>query len=159
MELFTIQTGDAAMAVAHVFAQANIGDYDQFRASSLDGADGLLHDAVVGIGRFRLIVLLVWNTEKQDGLESQIVGPLRFVGHFREGQLENPRHARDRLPRGDPFADEKRENEIVNAEPCLANEIAEAGAPSQTPRPMNQFSHRPRLSVAPTGRKLAGRTS
>ena len=85
MEMFAIHTGDAAMAVAHVFAQANIRDYDQFRASSLDRADGLLHDAVVGIGRFRLIVFLVWNTEKQDGLEPQIAGLLGFLCHLREG--------------------------------------------------------------------------
>jgi hypothetical protein len=43
----------------------------------------------------------------------------------------------------------------VRAERCLADEISQAGAAPQAARPMNQFSHRPRLSGTPTGRKLA----
>ncbi len=46
MEMLAVDPGHAAMAMAHVFAQANIRDYDQLRASGLDRANGLLHDAV-----------------------------------------------------------------------------------------------------------------
>jgi hypothetical protein len=44
----------------------------------------------------------------------------------------------------------------VRGEFRLAHEISQAAAPSQAPWPMNQVSHRPRLNVAPGGRKLAG---
>ena len=45
------------------------------------------------------------------------------------------------LPRRQLFADKKRQNEIVRAELCLADEISQAGAAAQTARAMNQFSH------------------
>jgi hypothetical protein len=47
----------------------------------------------------------------------------------------------------------------VRGESCLANEIADAFAASQPPRPVDQFSHGPRLPVWFCGRKFAiGRT-
>src|ERR1022692_1472416 len=157
MEMLAIHTCDAAVAMAHVFAQANIRDHDQLGASGFDRSDGLLHDAVFRIRGCCLLVFLLRNAEEQYGLQSQIVGALRFVGYFRERELKNARHARNWLPRRYSFADKKRENEVVRAELCLTNEISQAGAVPQTARPMNQFSHRPRLSVTPRGRKLAER--
>jgi len=71
--------------------------------------------------------------------------------------LKNARHARDRLPRRYSFADKQGKDEVVRAELCFANEIAQAGALPQAARPMNQFPHRPRLSVLPGGRKLTAR--
>ena len=63
----------------------------------LDRADRLLHDAVFRVGAAGLLVFFLRNAEEQDGLQSEIVGALRFVGDFRERELENARHARDRL--------------------------------------------------------------
>lgn len=155
MEVLAIPAGDAAVAMAHVFAQTDIRDHDQLRASSFDRSDGLLHDAVFRIRRCCLLIFLLRNAEEQDSLQPEIVGVLRFVGYFREPELENARHARDWLPRYHSLADKKRENEVVRAEFYLANEVSQAGALAQTARPMNQFSHRSRLSVTPRSRKLA----
>jgi hypothetical protein len=58
------------------------------------------------------------------------------------------------LLRREFFADEKRKNEIVSGEFCFADEVSHAGAAAQTSRALNQFSHGPRLRVAPNGRKL-----
>ena len=128
MEVLAIHPCDAAVAMAHVFAETNIRDNDQLGASRFDRSDGLLHDPVFRIRRCCLLVFSLRNAEEQDGLQPEIVGTLRFVGYFRERELENARHARDWLPRRHSFADKKRENEVVRAEFCLANEISHAGA-------------------------------
>ena len=53
--MIAVHPGDAAVAVAHVFAEANIGDDEQLGAFGFDRADGLLHDAVIGIGAGSLL--------------------------------------------------------------------------------------------------------
>jgi hypothetical protein len=69
--------------------------------------------------------------------------------------LENSRHARDRLPRPELFADEKRENEIVRAQFRFPHEVANAFAAAQTSGALDQFSHGPTLSVWAKRRKFA----
>ena len=128
MELLAIHSCDAAVAMAHVFAQTNIRDHNQLGTTGFDCADRLLDDAVFRIRRCGLLVFLLWYAEEQNGLEPEIAGALRFVGYFRKRKLKNARHARDGLPRHHSFADKKRENEIVRAELRLANEISQAGA-------------------------------
>src|SRR5947207_2201631 len=128
MEVFAIHARDAAVAMAHVFAQTNIRDYDQLGTTGFDCADRLLHDAVFGVGRRRLLVFFFWDAEKQYCLQPEIVGPLRFIGYFCERELKNARHARDWPPSRHALADKKRENEVVRAEFCLADEISQAGA-------------------------------
>jgi hypothetical protein len=116
------------VAMAHVLAQTNIRDHDQLGASGFDRSDRLLHDAVFRIGRCCLLVFFLRNAEEQCGLQPEIAGALRFVGYFRECELENARHACDWFPCRQPFADQQRENEVVRAELCFANEISQAGA-------------------------------
>ena len=97
--MLAIDARDAAMAVAHVFAQANIRDHDQLGASGFDRADGLLHDAVFRVSAAGLFVFVARNAEEQHGLQAEIVGALRFIGHFRERELKNARHTADGLSR------------------------------------------------------------
>jgi hypothetical protein len=69
--------------------------------------------------------------------------------------LENTRHAGDGLPLRQFFAYEKRQDKIMGGELRLADEVAHASAAAQTSRALNQFSHGPRLAVAPECRKFA----
>ena len=135
--MFAIHARDAAVAMAHVFAQTNIRDHNQLGAAGLDRADGLRHDAVFRIRGCCLLVLLLRNAEEQNGLQPEIAGALRFIGCVRERELKNARHARDWLPRRQSFADKKGKNEVVRAELGFANEISQAGAVPQTARPMD----------------------
>lgn len=156
--MVTIHPGNAAMAMTHVFAQANICDHDQLGAPGFDRTDRLLHDAVFRVGRTGQFVLVLRNTKEQNGLKAEIVGALRFRRRLCDGKLKNARHARDWLPPRHTFADKKRKHEIVRTELCFADEISQACALTQTARPMDQFSHAPRLDVTLKGRKLiAGR--
>ena len=72
---------------------------------------------------------------------------MRFLSDFAERELGDARHALDRLPRLEFFADKKRQNEIVRGESGFANEVADRFAASQSPRPVDQFLHGPRLNV------------
>ena len=96
MEMFAIHSRHAAMAVAHVFAETDIGDHDQLRTFRFDRADRFLNDSVLRVGAARLLIFFCWNTEEQHGLKPEIAGALRFVGYFFRRELENARHARDR---------------------------------------------------------------
>ena len=96
-----------------------------------------MHDALFGVRAARRFIFLAWNSEKQDGLQTQIESALRLFSDFADRELENPRHALDRLPRREFFADEKRQNKIVRGEFCFAHKIAHALAASQSSRPMN----------------------
>jgi hypothetical protein len=137
MEMLLIRACDATVAVTHIFAQTDVGDYDQLGTSGFDRADGLLHDTVFRIRRCCLLIFLLRNAEEQDGLQPEIAGALRFIGYVRERELKNARHARDWMPRRQSFADKKGKNEVVRAELCFANEISQAGALPQTARPMD----------------------
>jgi hypothetical protein len=141
------------MAMAHVFAQAHIRDHDQLGTTGLDRTNGLLHDPAFRVGEGCLLVFFFRNAEEQDGLQSEIAAALCLLCDVPERELEYSRHAGDRFPGCDPLADKKRQNEVVRTKPCLADEISQAGAAPQAARPMNQFSHRPRLNVTPERRK------
>ena len=151
--MVAVNPGHAAMAVAHVFAEANVRDDEQLRTFGLDRADGLLHHAILGVGAGGLLVLFVRDTEEEDGLQSGGAGARGFGGNFVRRKLLDARHAADRAARFDFFVHEKGENKIVRAEIGLADEVAQGGGAPQTARAMNQFPHAPRLSAPVRGSK------
>jgi hypothetical protein len=102
------------------------------------------------------LIFVPRNSKKQDGLQTEIISALGFIGHLTRCKLENARHALDRLPRCKFFADEKREDEVVGGKSRLAHEVANAFTATQSARPVNQFSHGARLSVCSERRKFAG---
>ena len=56
---------DTAMAVFHVFAQADIGKDQQLRKLPFQQANGALHDAIGSVGTRGAIIFGVRNTEQQ----------------------------------------------------------------------------------------------
>ena len=142
------------MSVAHVFAETNIRHDDEARTLRLDRSHCLLHDAILGVRSAGRLVFLARNSEKQNSLQSQFVGPLGFVRYLVRRPLENSRHTCDRLPRSQLFADEKGENKIVRAQFRFPHEVTNTFAAAQTSGALNEFSHGPRLSVWPERRKF-----
>ena len=69
----------AAMAVAGVFAQADVGDDEQFRIGLLEAGHGLLHDAVGGVGPAADRVFFLRQPEKHDRAQSLVHGHLSQV--------------------------------------------------------------------------------
>ena len=55
MEMVAVDPRDSAMAVAHVFAETDIGDDEQIGAFGLDRTNRLLHDAILGVGAGSLL--------------------------------------------------------------------------------------------------------
>src|SRR2546423_1101265 len=154
--MIAVDPRHAAMPVAHVFTEANVGHNHELRTIRLDRADCLLHHAVLGIRAAGRFVFHARNSEEQHGLQSGVVRALRLRDNVTGRQLENSRHAPDRLPRFQLFADKKRQHEIVRGEFRFAHEIAHAFASAQTSRPLDQFPHRPRLRNRSNRRKPGG---
>ena len=122
--MIAVDSGDAAMAMAHVFAKTNIGDRDDFGTFLLNCAQRFLNDAVLGIRAARLFVFFIRDSKKQNGLEPGVLRPLRLIDDFVGRELKNAGHARNRALFVDFVADEKRQNEIVGVQIGFANEIS-----------------------------------
>ena len=153
--MVAVDPGHATMAMAHVFAQANVGHDNELAAARFDRADGFLDDAVFGVGATGLFVFLPRNSKEQDRLKPQVLGAFCFVRDFAGRELKNAGHAANRLPAAQFFADEKGEDEVVDGELRLANKIPHPGTAPETPRTMNELSHGLRLSVRGRRRKFA----
>src|SRR5437868_12913296 len=127
MKMLAIETSHAAMTVAGIFAQTNIGNYRQIRRALFDLADRILHHAILGIRASGLFVLRLWNSKEQHGLHSRLVGALRDRGDFFTAVLVDAGHTRDRFRALDFFTDETWQDEVVPTKICFANEIANRG--------------------------------
>ena len=115
MEMISIDARDTAVTVAHVFAQAHIGDGNEVWAFRLNGSQRFLNNTCFHIRAAGLFVFVLRNPEKQDSLQPEILSALRFIDNFLQGELENPWHARNRTALFQFFAYKKRENKIVGA--------------------------------------------
>ena len=69
MKMVAVNSGDTAMAVAHVFAEANVGDGDQFRTFRFDCSERLLNHSVFCVSAAGLVFFLRGDSEKQDRLQ------------------------------------------------------------------------------------------
>jgi len=122
--MIAVDSRDAAMSVAHVFAKTNIGDRDHFRTFFLNCAQRFLHNAVFGISAASLLVLFFRNPKKENGLEPGVLRLSSLIDNFAKRELKNARHAHDRASFVDLFIHEKRQHEIVLGEIGFANEIS-----------------------------------
>ena len=64
VDAVAVEFRNAAMAVAHELAKADIGDNDQLRKLSFERPDGTLHDAIRGIGLRSLLILVRRDAEE-----------------------------------------------------------------------------------------------
>ena len=127
MKMLAVEPSHAAMAVAGVFAQTNIGNYRQIRRPLFDLPNRILDHAIIGVRATGLFVLRLRNSKEKDRLHSRFVGALRDGGDFIATVLVNAGHTRDRFRAFDFLTNEKWQNEIVPAKICFANEIANRG--------------------------------
>lgn len=127
MKMLAIEASHAAMAMAGVFAQTNIGNYRQIRRAFFDLANRILDHAIFGIRGAGLFVFRLRNSKEEHRLHSRFVGALRDSGDFILAVLVNAGHARDLFGALDFLTNEKWQNEIVPAKICFANEIANRG--------------------------------
>src|SRR5215471_11903392 len=145
MKMVAINSGDTAMAVAHVFAQANVGDRGQFRTFRFNGSERFLDHSVFSVSAACLLVFELWNSEKQDRLQPEILGPARFIDDLFHRQLKNSRHTRHRPALLQSLADEQRQNKVVNGQMGLTDQVSKGRGTPQATGPMDQSSHTARL--------------
>jgi hypothetical protein len=84
-----------------------------------------------------LVIFPRGNSEKQDGLQSEILSSARFIDNLFHRQLKNARHSGDGPALVQFFADEERQNKIVNGQMRLTNEVSQGRGTPQTTRSMH----------------------
>ncbi len=107
---------DAAMAVRHVFAQADVGDDQQFRQFLFEQAHGLLDDAVGGISAGGLGVLGIRDAEQQNGGHAEFMGAGGVADQFIGRKLENAGHGLDGTAEFAASADEEWQDQLRGAQ-------------------------------------------
>ncbi len=129
-----VRVEQAAMAVARVLAEADVGDHDEVGARGLERPGGLLDDAVLCVALGAELVLLGRDPEEQHGPDAELV-ELRGLGGERvDGELCDPRHRRDRLAHALAGSDEERVDEVARIQRRLADEVAERARPAPAAR-------------------------
>ncbi len=106
----------SAMAVAGVFAIADVGHHQQLRDFALHRADGLLHDAVIGISARCDLVLGLGNAEQNHAADAELVRLFAFVHQLVHRKLRVPGHGADLAPHAFARTDEQRQDEIGRIE-------------------------------------------
>ena len=114
---------DAAMAVLHVFAQADIGDDEQLGQLLLQQPHGLLDDAVGGVGAGGFGVFAVGNAEQQHGRHAQLVRAGRLAQQFIRRKLEHAGHGGDGPAQLAARADEQRQDQLGDVQLRLPHQL------------------------------------
>src|SRR5262245_44912612 len=110
------------MPVRHVLAEADVAHDDEVADLTLDGADSLLHDAVVGPGAGRDFVFFLRESEKNDGWNSERVRGARLFHRFVNGKIEDTGHRAHFLMHARSGTDEQGINERFRGEASLAHD-------------------------------------
>ena len=105
-----VELRDAAMPVAHVFAEANVGDYDERGQLRFQPPDGALGDSVFRVSLRRVLIFLRGNAEQQHRANARCVGRPCLEDEFVDIELENAGHTRNSDTPGDLIGDEERQN-------------------------------------------------
>ena len=121
----------AAMPVAGVFTIANVGDYRQAGNLAADGADGALHDAIVGIGARRGFVLAFRQAEQDHAADAERPHLGAFTYDFVHGQLEIAGHGPDFAADTLTGAGKQGQNELGRIKAGLPHEAADRLARAQ----------------------------
>ena len=120
---------DAAVAVAHVFAEAHVGHHDESGHSPVfSAAHRALHHAVLGVRLRRAFILLRGNAEEQHA-RTPAACARRASSTSSSSKAGTPRASTPRAARLCHFlGDEKRKDEVVAAQRGLAHQGAQFGS-------------------------------
>lgn len=135
---------DAAVTVAHVFAQAHVGDDVERGPAMLEAAHGFLYDAVFGVGAAGLFVLHGRDAEEDNGLQAVIHGLFHLLFQLGQRQLVLAGHGADLLAEGLVFGLHHKvgHDEVFGQQGRgLAHHAADFGGPAQTSAAMEGLGH------------------
>ena len=132
---------DAAVTVRHVLAEADVAHDEQVGDGGLDGAGGLLHDAVFGPGSGGNLVLGLRQAEENDGGDAEGVDLAAFLDRLIDGEVEDAGHGADRLADALAGTDEERIDEPGGSKPGFAHERAQGFGAAQTALTIDREGH------------------
>ncbi len=134
---------DAAVAVAGVFAEADVGDeHELLRSGGLpDGAQTLLHDSVFVPGARGLLVFGVGQTEEQKAAQAEACGFFSFAYGFIHGEIEDAGHGADGVADALAGADEEWIDQVAGVERSFTDERAQRLSPSQPAHAVFRKTH------------------
>ena len=102
----------AAVPVAGVLAIADVGHHQQLRHLLFDGADGALHNAVVGVGARGGLVLRLREAEQNDAADAERLHLRALAYCFVDRHLAIARHGADLAAHALARADKQRQDEL-----------------------------------------------
>jgi hypothetical protein len=120
---------DAAMAVGGVLAETDVGDHEELAALAAYRANGLLHDAVVGVPLRAEGILPLGQAEEDHARDSQGLHLAGLAGRLVGREMEAARQGRDLTANADPGSYEKRIYELLRRQTVFANQRPEARRP------------------------------
>ena len=134
---------DAAVAVRGVFAEADIGDEDQFLRGGglLESAQTTLDDAVVVPCTAGLFVFGFGKAEDQQASDAERGGCFGFLECFIDGQIEDAGHRADLFADAFAGAEKERIDERAGLEVGFADQVAHGLGAAETPQPGNGIFH------------------
>jgi hypothetical protein len=127
----------AAVAVFHVFAEADVGDDEEVGQFLFEQAHGLLDNAVDGVGAGGFGVFFVGNAKEQNGGHTGGVGVGGVAEEFVGRELKDAGHGGDGAAEFASAADEERQDELRGVQLGFADEAAQGGAGAQAPGPVS----------------------
>jgi len=132
---------DAAVAVVHVLAQADVGDHEQVRELVLDRPHGHLDDALGVVGSRGRGIFVGGDAEEEDGRDAEPDHFTHLGQQVADRELVAPRHGTDGVPDVLAGDDEQRADEVVDGERRLAHHAADRGGAAQTTHAVARVVH------------------
>ena len=134
---------ETAVAVAGVFAIADVGDDQQLGGFAAHGADGVLHDAVVGVGAGGHFVLGFRQAEQDHAADAERLHFGALLHQFVNGQLIVAGHGADFAAHAFARADEQGQDELRRMEPGFAHQRTDALRRPQAAETVDGKRHHP----------------
>ena len=144
------------MAVAGVFAEADVGDEHELLGGCglLEGAQSLLHDAVVVPRAGALLVLGFGQAKKQQAAESEASGFFGFAHGFVDGEIEDAGHGADGAAHALAGTEKERVDQVAGIKRGLANQGAKRLCATQAPNAGFRETHRFDCMTVVSGQRI-----
>ena len=156
----------AAVTVARVLAQADVGEHEQLGVRRLDRARGELDHALVVPGARALLVLLGRQAEQQHARDPERGGGARLVDRAVDREMVDSRQRSDRRPPLSAGDHEHRVDQVLDRQLGLAHQAAQEAGATESAETGRGKHYRPpgvygvsRTGAAPAGRSRRTRRS
>ncbi len=115
----------AAVAVARVFAVADVGNGEQFRMLPLDGAERFLNDAVLSVSARSDLVFGLGQTEENDAADAERMDFAALANDLVDRHLKVAGHGADLAADAVAGTHEERKDELRGRKPGLAHQVSQ----------------------------------